>query len=260
MVRRLLQAGANPNAALLRGETPIMVASRSGDAGIVAQLIAAGADINARAARGQTALMSAVAQKHPEVVKTLLAHGADLHARSDVWSEVMAVPPHGHLDYNRAIPHGSDTPLMFAARVGDLASARLLVAAGANVDDTDAWGVSATALAAHAGYRDVVALLLEHRADPNAARAGFAALHAAIMRRDDQMVGVLLAHGANANAPVREWTPTRRSSRDFHFSPELVGAAPFWLAARFGGPAGIRLPLHHGPPPFFVHHRDRAAA
>ena len=63
------------------------------------------------------------------VVKVLLAHGADIHARSDVWSEVMAVPPHGHLDYNRAIPQGGDTALMFAARVGDLASAMLLVAA-----------------------------------------------------------------------------------------------------------------------------------
>ena len=30
MVRRLLDAGANPNAALLSGETPLMVAARSG--------------------------------------------------------------------------------------------------------------------------------------------------------------------------------------------------------------------------------------
>ena len=153
MVRRLLQAGANPNAALLAGETPVMVASRSGNPAVVEQLLAKGANVNAHAARGQTALMWAVAQKHPDVVKVLLAHGADVHARSDVWSEVMAVPPHGHLDYNRAIPHGGDTALMFAARVGDLASATLLVAAGANVNDADAWGVSATALAAHSGYR-----------------------------------------------------------------------------------------------------------
>jgi len=33
---------------------------------------------------------------------------------------------------------------MFAAREGDFASAKLLVAAGANVNDVDAWGVSAT--------------------------------------------------------------------------------------------------------------------
>ena len=167
---RLLEAGANPNAALLRGETPVMVAARSGNPDIVEQLLAKGANVNARAARGQTALMWAVAQKHPEVVKVLLAHGADVQARSEVWSQVMAVPPHGRPEYKRAIPHGSDTALMFAARVGDLASAKLLVAAGANVNDQDAWGVSATVLAAHSGYGELVDFLLEKGADPNLAQ------------------------------------------------------------------------------------------
>jgi len=256
MVRRLLQAGADPNAALLAGETPVMAAARSGSPAVVELLAAKGANVNAHGARGQTALMWAVAQQHPDAVKALLARGADVRARSDVWTEVMAVPPHGHLDYNRAIPHGGDTALMFAARVGDLASARLLVAAGANVDDADAWGVSATTVAAHAGHRDLVDFLLDRGADANAARAGFSALHAAIMRRDERMVVALLAHGANVNMPVESWTPTRRSSKDFHFSPELVGATPLWLASRFGGPALMRLLLERGADPLVVHHGD----
>ena len=260
MVRRLLEAGANPNAKLLFGETPVMAAARAGSPAVIARLIAGGADVNRRAARGQTALMWAVSQKHPDVVKVLLAHGADVRARSDTWTEVMAVPPHGYLDYNRAIPHGGDSALMFAARVGDADSASLLVRAGADVDDRNAWGVSATALAAHAGYRDLVGLLLEHGADPNAARAGFSALHAAIMRRDGGMVGLLLAYGADPGAPLGNWTPTRRSSRDFHFSPELVGATPFWLAARFGGPDILRLLLEYGADPRFVHRGDRVVA
>ena len=253
MVAKLLAAGANPNAALLAGETPVMVAARSGKADVVEQLIAKGAHVNARGARGQTALMWAVSQKHPDAVKMLLAHGADVHARSEVWSEVMAVPPHGHLDYNRAIPHGGDTALMFAARAGDLASAKLLVAAGANVDDADAWGVSATTLAAHAGYGELVEFFLEKRADPNAAKAGFTALHVAIMRRDEKMVTALLDHGADANAPLKTWTPTRRSSRDFNFNPELVGATPFWLAARFSESGVMRLLVNHGADPLVVH-------
>jgi ankyrin repeat protein len=256
MVRRLLDAGANPDATLLSGETPVMVAARSGSPASVEQLLAKGAHVNAHATRGQTALMWAVAQKHADVVKVLLAHGADIHARSDEWSEVMAVPPHGHLEYNRAIAHGSDTALMFAARVGDVASAALLVSAGANVNDADAWGVSATAMAAHAGYGELVTFLLEHGADANASAAGFAALHAAILRRDDRMASALLAHGADANAPLRTWTPTRRSSHDFNFSPELVGATPFWLAARFTEPGVMRLLVEHGADPLFVHHGD----
>jgi ankyrin repeat protein len=257
MVRVLLEAGANPNAALLLGETAVMAAARSGNADVVEQLLSRGANSNARAARGQTALMWAVAQRHPEVVKVLLGHGADVHARSETWTQVMAVSPHGHPEYNRAIPFGGNTPLMFAARAGDLASARLLVAAGANVNDVDAWGISVMALAAHSGFTDVVAFLLDNGADVNAAGAGFAALHAAIMRRDETLVRTLLAHGANPNLPLKDWTPTRRQSSDFHFEPELVGATPFWLAARYTQPAVMRLLVERGADPRFIHKSDR---
>jgi len=263
MVRRLLQAGANPNAALLAGETPLMAAARSGNPEVVELLLASGANADARGARGQTALMWAVAQKHAAAVKVLLAHGADIKARSETWSEVMAVPPHGLPEYNRAIPHGGDTALMFAARVGDLESAKLLVEAGADVNDQDAWGVSATVLAAHSGSGGLVQLFLDHGADPDASAAGFTALHEAIMRRDEQTVRALLACGADPNAPLRTWTPMRRSSRDFHFGPELVGATPFWLAARFTEPGAMRLLQQYGADPRVVHqaeyHREGGA-
>jgi len=76
------------------------------------------------------------------------------------------------------------------------------------------------------------------------------------MHRDEKMVAALLAHGADPNAPLRTWTPTRRSSRDFHFSPELVGATPFWLAARFNSPAIMQLLVKAGADPLFVHHGE----
>jgi len=257
MVARLLSAGANPNAALLAGETPVMVAARAGKTAVVEQLIAKGANVNARGARRQTALMWAVAQQHPDVVRVLLAHGADLSLRSERWSQVMAVPPHGYLPYNKEIPAGDETALLFAARAGDLESTKLLLAAGANVDDADAWGVSAVTLAAHSGFDDVVDVLLEKGADPNAMKAGFAPIHEAIMRRDEHMVASLLAHGANPNAPLQTWTPTRRSSDDWNFAPELVGATPFWLAARFTEPGVMRMLVKHGADPKFIHHGDR---
>ena len=254
MVKKLLDAGANPNAALLAGETPVMVAARSGYPEVVELLIAKGGNVNAHGTRGQTALMWAVSQQHPEVVKALLAHNADLNLRSDVWTDVMAVPPHGYLPYNKAIPHGGETALMFAARVGDLASAKLLVAAGAHVNDADAWGISATTLAAHSGFTDLVLFFLEKGADPNAAPCGFTALHEAIMRRDEKMAAALLDHHANPNTPLGTWTPTRRSSEDFHFDPALVGATPFWLAARFDEPGIMKMLAAHGADPLFMHH------
>jgi ankyrin repeat protein len=256
LVRRLLDAGANPNLALLAGETPLMVAARAGKAEVVDMLAGKGANVNARGSRGQTALMWAVAQTHPDVVKVLLARGADLKLKSEVWSEVMAVPPHGYLPYNKSIPHGGETALMFAARVGDFESAKLLVAAGANVNDTDAWGVSATVLAAHSGFRDMVEFFLSKDANPNAAEAGFTALQVAIMRRDPKMIAALLDHGADPNATLKTWTPTRRSSDDYHFDPAWVGATPFWMAARFPQPEVMRLLVKHGADPLFVHYAD----
>jgi len=254
MVKKLLDAGANPNLALLAGETPLMVASRSGYPEAVELLIGKGANLNAHGTRGQTALMWAVAQQHPDVVKVLIAHHADLNLKSDPWTDVMAVPPHGYLPYNIAVPQGGETALMFAARVGDLASAKLLVAAGANVNDADAWGVSVVTLAAHSGFTDLVLYLLDKGANPNAAPNGFTALHEAIMRRDEKMVAALLDHKADPNTPLTQWTPTRRSSDDFHFEPSLVGATPFWLAARFDEPAIMRMLAAHGADPKFVFH------
>lgn len=256
MTGALLRAGADPNLALLAGETPLMVAARSGAAGVVSQLLAKGAKVNAAGTRGQTALMWAVAQKHPDVVKLLLAAGADIKQKSTSLSQVMAVSPHGMLQYNRTVPFGADTALMFAARVGDVESARLLLAAGADPNDADAAGISATAMAAHAGFPDIVELLLDKGANPNTNGGGFTALHAAVMRRDERMVAALLAHKADPNAKVLSWTPTRRSSRDWNFNPELVGATPYWLAARVTAPAIMKALLEHGADGKVVHHAD----
>ena len=259
MVHRLLEAGANPNITLQSGETPLMVGARSGNADVVEQLLAKGANPNVRGTRGQTALMWAAAQKHPDVVKVLLAHHADLKLKSDEWTDVMAVPPHGYLPYNKAVPHGGETAFLFAARNGDLESVKLLLAAGANVNDADAWGVTATTIAAHSGFTDIVLFLLDKGANPNLDGPGFTALHEAIERRDEKMIAALLDHGADPNLPIKTWTPTRRSSDDWYFDPMLVGATPYWLAARFAEPSVMRMLIQHGADPKFVHHADYTA-
>ena len=257
MVRKLLQAGADPNAALLSGETPLMTAARTGNADVVKQVLAKGADVNAkeRTYGQQTALMWAVAQKHSGVVEVLLAHGADVHARSNVWAQTVktSTPARNHPDYIIDVQQGGNTPLLFAAQVGDVASAKLLVAAGADVNDAAASGTSATVVAAHSGHGELAAFLLEQGADPNAAEAGYTALHAAILREDEKLVGALLVHGADPNTPLLKATPVRRQSSDFFLAPAFVGATPFWLAARYGAPKSMRRLAEHGADPLFVH-------
>jgi ankyrin repeat protein len=253
MVRALLAAGADPNAALLSGETPVLTAARTGSEQVLELLLAAGGDANSRATRAQTALMWAAAQGHADAMRVLLRYGADVHARSDTWSQMMAVPPHADPANQQSVPHGGQTALLFAVRAGDLASVRLLVEAGAEVDAADAWGVSATTLAAHGGFGELVATLLEAGADPDAAGAGFAPLHLAVLRRDLDMAGTLLAHGADPNVRLSNWTPTRRASADWSIHPSLVGATPFWVAARLAQPDMMRLLADRGADPQFVH-------
>lgn len=257
MTQRLLQAGANPNIALSpSGETPLMEASRSGSVAVVEQLLAKGANVNARGFRDQTALMWAAAELHSDIVKVLLAHGGDVKARTSVHEELMATEPHAPLENNRYVPQGGFTPLLFAIRAGDFSSVKLLVGAGSDVNEKDSWGIAAIAHATHRGYREIVDFLLETGADPNVADAGFYPLHAALMRRDEKMAASLLSHGADPNARVQTWTPMRRGSADFNFMPELVGATPFWIAARVGDANLMRLLVKHGADPKFVHQVD----
>jgi ankyrin repeat protein len=196
--------------------------------------------------------MWAASQKHPEAVKVLLAHKADVSPRSDTYEELVAIEPHAAPGNSRSIPRGGDTALMFAARSGDAASAKLLLDAGANPSGSEAWGVSATTLATHSNFTEVAILLLDRGADPNAEKAGMTALHNAVMHRNERMVAALLAHGANPNVTVKNWTPNRRTADDFNYTRELVGATPLWLAARWLSPGIMKMLLDKGADPLFI--------
>jgi ankyrin repeat protein len=181
--------------------------------------------------------MWAAAQQHPEVVRLLLEHGADVHARSTAWRQfVMTCCPsyNGDPEGETWIEYGGFTPLLFAAREGDIDSAKLLLAAGANINETAPVGTSALVVAAHSGRGAFAAFLLEKGADPNAADAGYTALHAAVLRSDLELVKALLEHGANPNARLMKGTPERRSHGDFAFDKKLVGETPFLLALEYG--------------------------
>ena len=65
--------------------------------------------------------MWAVAQKHPDVVKVLLAHGADVScALGGLEPGDGGAAARLSCRTTRRFPHGGETALMFAARVGDL--------------------------------------------------------------------------------------------------------------------------------------------
>jgi ankyrin repeat protein len=266
IVTRLVGAGANPNTGIPSGMTALMAAARMGSMPAVEALLARGADPNvAEPSHGQTALMWAVANRFPHVVRVLLEYGADVTARTGTRRMILNMGGNrsaGNATKDTPVAEvevGGSTPLLFAARQGDLESAKLLIDWGANISDQEPDGTTALVMAVHSGNGPVAMYLLDKGADPNAANTGYTALHAAVLRADlvdplvelgfvkekereyrarDHSAGLtvikaLLAHGANPNARITKATPVRRWSQDFAFIDRWIGATPFWLAAKF---------------------------
>ena len=251
LVRALLAAGATPHAVLPSGETALMTAARAGSVGAVLALLAHGADVQAReATEKQTALMWAASQRHGSVVEALLDAGADVHARSRVRPVVTA---HSARTSSEGavvvVEEGGFTPLLFAARSGDFASAELLLAAGADPNHTAPAGTSALVVAAHSGHGALAGLLLDVGADANAVGAGYTPLHAAILRGDAALVQALLAHGADPNARLLRGTRYARQGKLFALDTAWIGATPYFLAAKFGRGDIMRRLAEHGADP-----------
>jgi len=276
LVNRLLEANANPNAALWTGETPLMTCSRTGSAEAVKALLARGADPNAKESqKDQTALMWAAANKHSDVTRALLEGKADIRARSRVTSlpepfQASCTPDDPCLTgrtegttYPSTVyfpkTAGGFTPLLFAAQQGDIESARLLLAAGADVNDSTPEEGTALVIASASGNEKFAIFLLENGADANA-KDSFGvtplhyALHTGILAISSykpqptdhfgwtrpnmpDLAKALLDHGADPNAkiahdfPPYDYAPISRSNGNFLPQVSLVGATPFFLAA-----------------------------
>lgn len=245
LVDRLLGAGANVNASQSSGVTPLMIAARSGNAAAVKALIAKGAQVNAVVkATQQNALMWAAAEGHVDIVRTLVENRADVHAGS----------------------RRGFTPLLHAARNGDIETATVLLAAGVDVNETGGDGTHALPLSIVSAREEMAMFLLERGADPNGKLYGVRALHAAAgnlelwlrdwlrVRSIDRsrviadlspqarlrIVTALLARGADPNARITTSAvaqnylafPTKGAFEPFAVGTgDMRGATPLWVAA-----------------------------
>lgn len=196
MVEALLDAGANPASTLWNGITPLMIAAKTGRADIVRALVDADADVNvAEPRRGQNALMWAISFEHPAVASVLIEAGADVTARTTKLNEDFdPMYIEAYTERVPSTPQGGYTALMFAARVGDIATLQLLLDRGADVNAESAADGSALVIASSAGHEELALLLLDAGADPMSVDAGnMTALHYAF--RD----GLKLLHGYNVS-------------------------------------------------------------
>ena len=221
------------------------VAAHSGHGALAAWLLEQGADPNA-VGGGYTALHAAILRGEGGADRIDVGRAAPCRGRAGADRggggrsrplvrpvATASSPRTGAAEGVSVIDEGGFTPLLFAARQGDLASARLLLAAGANVNDVAPAGTSALVVAAHSGHGALAAWLLEQGADPNAVGGGYTALHAAILRGDADLASALLARGADPNARLKHGSPHARYGKFFALEMRLTGATPFLLAAKY---------------------------
>jgi ankyrin repeat protein len=286
MIRLLLDAGASPTAADPQGETSLMTAARAGRLDAVQLLLDRGAGVDAKdPAFQQTALMIAVRENHPDIVRLLVDRHADVNAktrtgRTPPWVLPNSVPGFGHgigivrgglpERGSRYLVPGSLSPLLYAARDGRLESARILVDAGAALEQTDANGITPLVMAITNDHIDLARFLVDRGANVNAIdwygrTPLWAAVEARNMDVDNatfengvdrapvlELIQVLLKRGADPNSRTKETPPIRRQMLRVTGSlswVDFTGQTPFLTAALSGDVTVMRLLLEYGADP-----------
>jgi ankyrin repeat protein len=163
------------------------------------------------------------------------------------------------------------TPLMIAARIGDIEMAKTLITAGVDVNEAGTDGIHVLPFSIVTGQSDFALFMLEQGADPNGAMAGVSALHAAVERvgpwltewsqkygavgrirelaspERRKLVDALLAVGADPNSRIANsavfepWLAYPRKGAFESYScgtGDLRGATPLWLVSHAANGVG----------------------
>jgi uncharacterized protein len=297
----LIERGASVNAAeTLRGTTPLMWAAANEHPAAVKVLLEHGADAGARSKvvpRGRRPYLAPTVQSRlNEFVNEIGQAGRRVQGDSGLGD----VPPDDPRENARlaaqreralqaleaapgpAAIGGSDdvdeapqppnrapetwggvTPLVFAARQGDLESVKLLLEYGADVNQQTEGGWTPLLTAVQNRYYGLAAFLLEHGADPSLQnKGGWSPLYIATDNRNIEggdyptrkpdrdhleIIKLLVEHGADVNTRMRSSTETRTI-----FTHQWLyedGATPFVRAAQSSDLTLMKLLLEHGADP-----------
>jgi ankyrin repeat protein len=246
-VRLLLERGADPNSkSQWGGDALLQQVVSSGNWEVVELLLEFGADVNG-GGEAVAPLLLAAAQNKPEIAGILIANGASI----DVFSAAalgMSERVANFLEVNPEALEARDrsasrTPLAWAVAGGHVKLAEFLIERGAQVNtksnlewwqnygvvqsSVDLASLDLTPLhyATASGDIDLVRLLLEHNADPNAQsktsdnEPGATPLHLAATRGYVEIARLLLDHGANVNSLTSfEGTPLHMAAEH----PEMI--------------------------------------
>lgn len=184
VVIALLDAGVDINAFSRLG-TPLCEAIRVSEEILAMQLLARGADVNLQKEMTEgTPLLYAIDHQMDTIVKMLLERHADANRRGKIYRSQPKIP------------------LLLAAERGNLEIVRLLIEAGARVNEQDDGGFSALHCAARNSNAKVLKILIEEYQAELGLRLhnGSLSIHSAASRGNAQSVEVLLDAGLSVNA------------------------------------------------------------
>ncbi|XP_043719282.1 potassium channel KOR1-like isoform X2 [Telopea speciosissima] len=148
-LKKLIQAGANPNKIDYDGRSPLHLAASRGYEDITCFLIQKGVVFNISDKFGNTPLLEAIKNGHDRVASLLVKEGASLDI-DNVGSYLCNTVIRGDADFlKRVLANGVDpnskdydhrTPLHVATAEGLYLMTKILIEAGANVFSKDRWG------------------------------------------------------------------------------------------------------------------------
>jgi ankyrin repeat protein len=166
----------------------LMRAIIQGDLKTMEALLSGGLDPNLPNSRGQTPLNFAIVVVNQRSAASLLL----------TWH----ADPNEPLDNRVKNGQLPETPLLYAARAGDVELISILLTHGARIDTKGPGGRTALHLAVAADRLAALQLLLDKAADPNLRDAeGASPLDDAVWRGTPEAVAILLSHGAHLNDP-----------------------------------------------------------
>lgn len=211
IIRKLLAAGADPDAVDQGGLTPLMLAITMQHTDAVAALLEKPQDFTRLYPGGKTLGMLAVESGKTEIVRRLLDAGVDFSTADEGGStpalyaveamggdetryDIIALLGKRKVDFNRS--NAAYTPLYYAVEQGNIRLVEAVLAAGADPSATTMDG--GVPLKAALGNVEILKLLLKAGANPDAVDAfGDPVIFAAIGDQHNDALEVLLSAGAD---------------------------------------------------------------
>jgi ankyrin len=240
VVRTLLKAGADVNAATPDGSSALHWAVQQGDRALVDLLVASGARVEVANRYGVTPVALAAENGDGVILERLLKAGGSAGAKLDDGDTPIAIAARtGRVDALQALlAHGASpnvttthgqTPLMWAASRNNAAAVKLLVEAGAKIDARtpvsqfrtaddrtapQASGFTALLFAVRAGAVDAVRALVDAGSAVNDVLSdGESALVVAAANARWDVADLLLDRGADPNLDGAGWNALHQAVR-----------------------------------------------